>query len=143
MIEKNSSTPKTPKLPYWASKSAKKRLKNNCCTKTGNLDQCALGQIQRKCLKQPWRRENSLQSEPFYTCEPPSRQIFFFYKIEIETLTNQKLFSIMTRIPFFKSCYRVLLIKVLVFYISTIFIINLIFLVQYDFLCHRLRYYYL
>ena len=79
----------------------------------------ALGQIQRKCLKQPWRRENSLQSEPFYTCEPPNRQIFFFYKIDIETLTNQKLSSIMIRIPFFKSCYRVLLVKVLVFYTST------------------------
>ena len=30
---------KNPNLPYWASKPAKKRLKKNCWTKTGNLDQ--------------------------------------------------------------------------------------------------------
>ena len=30
LLKMNSSTPKTPNLPYWASKSAKKRLKKNC-----------------------------------------------------------------------------------------------------------------
>ena len=45
LLKKNSSTPKTPNLLYWASKSVKKRLENNCWTKTGNLDQCALAEI--------------------------------------------------------------------------------------------------
>ena len=42
LLKKNSSTAKTPNLPYLASKSAKKRMKNNCWTKTVNLDQCAV-----------------------------------------------------------------------------------------------------
>ena len=46
--------------------------------------------------------------------------ISFFYVLDIETLTIKWSFSIIIWIPLFKSWYRVLLMKVLVFYISTI-----------------------
>ena len=46
LLKKKSSTPKTPNLPYWVLKSAKKRMKNNCWTKTGNLEQCAMAHIE-------------------------------------------------------------------------------------------------
>ena len=69
----NSSTQKTPNLPYWASKSAKKRLKKNCWTKPGNLYQCALDpkklqfailsiKIGKKCSKDLLVKK--LKSEP-------------------------------------------------------------------------------
>ena len=42
LLKINSSTPKTHNLVYWASKLAKNQLKNNCWTKTRNLDQSAM-----------------------------------------------------------------------------------------------------
>ena len=43
LVKTESEDMQTPNLAYWALKSAKKRLKKYCWTKTGNMDQCAMG----------------------------------------------------------------------------------------------------